>query len=118
MGQMPLDMFTVIASMLAAGKVKYIAQELENSLIPVLREDAIDKLDREIWANNLVEECQEALSVVLPLEPNESEFLDLLLDHGEIDATILTSDTIIQQRIQRQPLLEWKAVNVRKHKGL
>ena len=57
MGQMPLDMFTVIASMLAAGKVKYIAQELENSLIPVLREDAIDKLDRErsgqiIWSKN------------------------------------------------------------------
>lgn len=56
--------------------------------------------------------------MVLPLEPNENEFLDLLLDHGEIDSTILTSDTTLQQRIQGQPLLEWKAVNVRKHKGL
>jgi hypothetical protein len=100
------------------GDVNFSVQELENSLLPVLRENAVGEQGRETWANNLVGECQEALSVVLPLEPNENEFLDLLLDHGEIDSTILTSDTTLQQRIQKQPLLEWKAVNVRKHKGL
>ena len=98
--------------------VNFSAQELENSLIPVLKEDTQGEQDRETWASNLVEECQEALSVVLPLAPNEIEFLDRLLDHGEIDSTILTTDTSLQHRIQRQPLLEWKAVNVRKHKGL
>lgn len=98
--------------------VNFSVQELENSLIPVLREDAVGEQGRETWANNLVGECREALSVVLPLEPNENEFLDRLLDHGEIDSTILTADTSLQQRIQGQPLLEWKAVNVRKHKGL
>ena len=98
--------------------VNFSAQELENSLIPVLREDAVGARGRETWANNLVGECRQALSVVLPLEPNENEFLDRLLDHGEIDSTILTTDTTLQQRIQGQPLLEWKAVNVRKHKGL
>lgn len=49
---------------------------------------------------------------------SERAFLDLLLDKGEIDSTILTADSSLQQRIQKQPLLEWKAVNVRKHKGL
>lgn len=98
--------------------VNFSAQELENSLIPVLREDALGEQDRKTWASNLVEECQEALSAVLPLESNEIEFLDRLLDHGEIDSTILTTDTVLQQRIQKQPLLEWKAINVRKHKGL
>jgi hypothetical protein len=48
----------------------------------------------------------------------EREFLDLLLDKGEIDSTILTADTALQERIQGQPLLEWKALNVRRHKGL
>lgn len=35
-----------------------------------------------------------------------------------IDATILTSDKSLQERIQAQPLLEWKARNVRRYKGL
>ena len=40
------------------------------------------------------------------------------LDRGEVDASILTSDTTLQERIQAQPLLEWKALNVRRYKGL
>jgi len=98
--------------------VNFSAQELENSLIPVLREDVLGEQDRETWAKNMVGECREALSIVLPLEANEKTFLDRLLDHGEIDSTILTTDSVLQQRIQKQPLLEWKAINVRKHKGI
>jgi len=56
--------------------------------------------------------------VVLPFSEAEKAFLDLLLDKGKIDATILTADQALQKRIQKQPLLEWKALNVRKHKGL
>ena len=44
--------------------------------------------------------------------------LDLLLDRREIDGALLTTDTTLQQRIQAQPLLKWKALNVRRHKGL
>jgi hypothetical protein len=65
-----------------------------------------------------VEECRQALSVVLPFLEAKKGFLDLLLDHGEVDSTILIDDKNLQQRIQRQPLLEWKVVNVRKFKGL
>jgi hypothetical protein len=70
------------------------------------------------YGTQLVEECRKALSIVLPFTDAEQEFLDLLLDKGEIDSTILTADTKLQERIQRQPLLEWKALNVRKYKGL
>jgi hypothetical protein len=93
--------------------------ELARQLIPTLRVNAskgrefIDK-----YGARLVGECRQALSVVLPFSENEIAFLDLLLDHGEIDSTFLTPDSDLQQRIQRQPLLEWKAVNVRKYKGL
>ena len=55
---------------------------------------------------------------MLPLTAAERGFLDLLLEKGEIDATILTSDTTLQQRIHAQPLLAWKALNVRRHHGL
>jgi hypothetical protein len=56
--------------------------------------------------------------VVLPFTEAERAFLDLLLDKGEIDSTILTAEQALQKRIQKQPLLEWTALNVRKYKGL
>jgi hypothetical protein len=65
-----------------------------------------------------VEECRKALSVVLPFTDAEREFLDLLLGKGKIDASILTDDAALKLRIQTQPMLEWKAFNVRKHRGL
>lgn len=70
------------------------------------------------YGARLVKECRKDLSAVLPFSDAEREFLDLLLDHGEIDSTILTSDTTLQARIQNQPLLKWKAINVRQYRGL
>ncbi len=94
--------------------------ELENQLIPTLRLHAMQETGEAVntYGRTLLKECQQALSVVLPLKDTERTFLDLLLDKGEIDATILTTDTALQTQIQRQPLLEWKALNVRQYKGL
>ncbi|MFN2354100.1 MAG: nucleotidyl transferase AbiEii/AbiGii toxin family protein [Desulfopila sp.] len=98
--------------------VNFESAELARKLIPTLRvtgsaeQESIDQ-----YGARLVEECRQALSVVLPCTEKEKAFLDLQLEQGEIDSTILTSDLDLQQRIQRQPLLEWKAVNVRKYKG-
>jgi hypothetical protein len=44
-------------------------------------------------------------------------YLNLLLDKGEIVPSLLTSDKDLQERINRHPLLEWKALNVREYKG-
>ena len=70
------------------------------------------------YGRKLVEECRRALSMVLPLYDFELEFLDLLLDEGEIDAAILTADPSLQNQIQKHPLLEWKVRNIRQHKAL
>jgi predicted nucleotidyltransferase component of viral defense system len=95
------------------------AAELTRQLIPTLHVRAIQEQGSPTeYGAQLVAECKKALSVVLPLTDSEWKFLDLLLDKGEIDSTILTADTALQERIQGQPLLEWKALNVRRHKGL
>ncbi|MFZ0612045.1 MAG: nucleotidyl transferase AbiEii/AbiGii toxin family protein [Desulfobacterales bacterium] len=95
------------------------AAELTRQLIPTLHVRAVQEQGSPAeYGAQLVTECKKALSVVLPLTDSEREFLDLLLDKGEIDSTILTADTALQERIQGQPLLEWKALNVRRHKGL
>ena len=100
-------------------EVDFDKVELGRQLIPALHVRTIQEKGSSVeYGTQLVEECRKALSVVLPFMDAEREFLDLLLDKGKINASILTADTKLQERIQRQPLLEWKALNVRRYKGL
>ena len=46
------------------------------------------------------------MKAVLPLNDPEREFLDLLLEKGEIDASILTREKAFQEGIHSQPLLQ------------
>lgn len=98
--------------------VDFDPAELTRLLIPTLDTRAIQEQSPAEFGARLVRECREGLSMVLPFNDAEREFLDLLLDKGEIDSTILTADETLQKRIQQQPLLEWKALNVRQYKGL
>ncbi len=103
----------------SADDVDFDSVELARQLAPTLR--ARPPRDQEALAGygaRLVEESRRALSAVLPFTDAERAFLDLLLDRGEIDGSLLTADTTLQQRIRAQPLLEWKALNVRRHQGL
>jgi hypothetical protein len=99
--------------------VDFDAMDLARQLVPTLRVNAAEvQAESAEYGMRLVRECREGLSAVLPFTDSEREFLDLLLDRGVIDPTLLTADESLQRRIQCQPLLEWKALNVRKHKGL
>ena len=53
---------------------------------------------------------------MLPLSEAELEFLDRLLDHGEIVPALLTSDPVLLERIAAQPMLAWKSLHVGRHK--
>ena len=68
-------------------------------------------------ARSLNDECRKALRLVLPLAEAEREFLDRLLDHGEIVPALLTNDPELGMRIAAQPMLAWKSLNVRRRKG-
>ena len=98
--------------------VDFDEAELSSQLLPALRIGTVPGTDATSYGDMLVDECREALSALLPLDDSELAFLDLLLDGGEIDATILTNDADLQQRIQTHPNLKWKAWNVRRNKGL
>lgn len=97
--------------------VDFDAKELQNMLLPVLRSDHLAEVgDITSWAASLVQGCRSALDVVLPFGEAESEFLDRLLDHGEIEPTLLSKDADMNERILRHPGLLWKAQNVREFK--
>lgn len=93
------------------------AQDLRDRLLPLMHTKDLDRLgDLQLGARRLVDECRGQLDMVLPLAHNEKEFLDRLLDFGEVVAALLTQDDRMIDVIQRHPLLQWKALNVRKHK--
>lgn len=95
----------------------YDPRELENQLIPVVRSKFLKKQKAGDWAAAMIAECRDRLGAVLPMSAEEIAFLDRILDHGEIRAELLTADDAIAERIRTHPLLQWKAVNVRQHKG-
>ncbi len=99
--------------------VDYDESELARLLTPTLRVRRPPAQEETLaeYGARLLEESRRSLASLLPFTEAEQAFLDLLLDEGEIDATYLTSDTSLQERIRVQPLLEWKAINVRRHKG-
>ncbi len=98
--------------------VDFDPAELTRLLIPTLDARAMQEQSPAEFGARLVRECREGLGMVLPFNDAEREFLDLLLDKGEIDSSILTADETLQERIGQQPLLEWKALNVRQHKEI
>jgi predicted nucleotidyltransferase component of viral defense system len=93
--------------------------DVQVELVPMLRSDrAPARREVAAWVDKLVAECRERLSLVLPLNDKEIEFLRRLNDEGEIVPDLLTSDPDMQAKMRDHPGLKWKALNVRKHRGL
>jgi predicted nucleotidyltransferase component of viral defense system len=98
--------------------IGYNVNEFMNELIPVLRSNEInDDSDRKTWAVRMVAECRQAISIVLPFTEGEHEFLDRILDHGEIVPSLITNDKDMADKIIKHPGLQWKALNVKEFKG-
>ena len=93
--------------------------DVERRLMPLLRAGAGPaRADLVAWSAALVAESCELLSAVLPLRPEEREFLENLKERGEIVPELLTGDTAMQELLRGHPGLLWKALNVRRHHGL
>ena len=79
--------------------------ELARLLIPTLNRRFLEKQGPPAeYGDRLVKECRAKLEAILPFNDPECEFLNLLLEKGAIDASILTTDKALQERIQNQPL--------------
>lgn len=91
--------------------------DVKRQLLPMLRQDIRPPpTDVGRWTTDLIRETQSLLSAVLPLTGNEAEFLNHLNSQGKIEASLLTAEPVLQQRIAEHPGLLWKALNVKKHR--
>lgn len=98
--------------------VSFTANELKQKLFPVMRQNLVPgEGDLSQYGQKLVAECRDKLSIVYPFSEKEMAFLDFLLNKGEINGALLTNEQEMQDRINRHPMLHWKALNVRKYLG-
>ena len=92
--------------------------ETEKMLLPLLHGYALpEKQNIQNYIEKMVQNCIKKLETVFPFKSGETEFLNRLLDHGEICPQLITDDTELQERILVQPMLNWKALNVKKFTG-
>ena len=88
--------------------LKFDAGEIENQLLPLLRKEFASMIGRPTeWAKQLFEECRDFFKIILPFSERELEFLDRLLDHGEIEPSLLTSDEELAERIKSKSTHPW-----------
>ena len=93
-------------------------EDVRRQLLPMLRQDLRPAAgDVDSWTFALIDETRALLGAVLPLTDEEVRFLDRLNSEGEIEASLLTADRELQERIQANPGLQWKALNVKEHVG-
>jgi predicted nucleotidyltransferase component of viral defense system len=95
------------------------AADVDTQLVPMLRLDVRPaKKDVAAWTDALVTETRALMAAVLPMEPHELEFLNRLNGQGEIAPELLTGEPGMRALIQGHPGLRWKALNVKKHRGI
>lgn len=83
-------------------------KDFQQQLIPVLR-NGKNQRDHQIWKTIKLQECKEALTILFPFTEDEVEFLKNLIEKGKILAPLLTNEPSMQAKIERLPLLHWRA---------
>jgi len=87
---------------------------VKQQLLPMLRPRAGGSTpDPDELRNRLAHQLGPAVSRLLDWSEAERRFLDRLHEEGVVDAEALHGDPGVQDRIRAQPMLQWKALNVR-----
>lgn len=108
-----LDWLTI-----SAGAIEGDARELRQKLAICLPRNRFAGMGEvEAWIEEAVSLCREKFAFLFDLSEKEREFLDRVLDHGEVDAGLLDVDPAVRSRIETMPMLAWKTRHVRRHRG-
>lgn len=82
--------------------------DFRQQLLPVLRNTKSEQ-DHRSWKEAKLQECKQALAPLFPFTEQEREFLEILVEKGEIQAPLLTKEHLMQSKIEKLPALHWRA---------
>ena len=104
---------------ISTGAIEGDARELRQKLTICLPRSRFSGMGEiEAWIEETVALCRERFAFLSDLSEKEQEFLDCILDRGEVNVELLDVDPEIRNRIATMPMLAWKTRHVRKHHGL
>ena len=91
--------------------------KLHHNLMPTLANTHVPKGKEREFGFLLVDECKKIAETLLSFTDNEIAFLDLILDRGMVDASLLTADKDVQARIQSFPPLAWRCQKAKRNRA-
>lgn len=95
--------------------IKVTKAEFGNNLLSCLPRAHLEQFGgQKAWTGDAIELCKERLAPILDFTAGERAFLDGVIEKGEIDASGLDADDDLRARIERMPMLKWRAGNVAK----
>jgi len=102
---------------ITATDIKVDIDDLKKKLVPLLKKDEFNGIKSlSTWTENLVKQSQEAFKRLLPLTNQETNFLNQLLDQGNIEPELICNDKILIENIKLHPGIKWSAQSIRDKK--
>lgn len=96
--------------------IDFEINDLKNMLLPVLRQQDLKETNElKTWGAKLITTCKNSLAGLIKFKSNELSFLDNILDDGNILPELITKEIGLIQSIKVNPVLLWKASNVKKY---
>ena len=85
--------------------------DIRNRLLPLMRQTDIPRAAPELkaWTNKITTELQTELRMLLPLDQEESEFINLIRSKGKIKPDLITTNTELAEIILIHPAIKWAA---------
>lgn len=98
-------------------QLNHDAKEFQHRLIPMLNRKFIKESGSvKAWSETLMEQCQKKLSQFYPLREEEHEFLNRLLDQGDLSPALICDEDLAKKALIH-PALQWTAFNAKRNKN-
>ena len=107
-----MAMTTIDISKLNKCQLQYNLLDIRNKLLPVLRQQKLPRKNNELknWADNMLNKIMDQISMILPLQYEEQEFINLIREKGDIRPHLITDDNKLQEIILNHPAIKWSTM--------
>ncbi len=95
--------------------LSYSIIDMRNRLLPVLRQNDLPRSQSQMkaWADKLLDELREALSLIIPLKSEEMDFISQIRNAKEIKPDLITNDQRLIDVISSHPAIRWAVTKMR-----
>ncbi len=115
-----IAMTAIEVTTLTPDTIQYDLNDLKNRLFPVLHQKGLPRSlpALKTWVNKMLLELTDSITIILPLEKHEIEFIQLIRRSGEIKPELITDDLEIANKIKTHPAVLWAIKKANDNKNI